>query len=548
MNPQFETDPLPIPSIAQPSGVLIPLFPHQLKSIEDMERLEQQQEIPLTTGLFLETRVGLLSDMPGYGKTLSMLGLIDRSRHDEMPTQFADEKISAHPYVKMHRVEMHRMMRATLVLVNVSLISQWMVELDRTTLRYTYVSKPSEVEDRDFSAFDVVLVSNNVYNVFASVFKRTCWKRFVIDEPASFKLCMEPSHARFYWLITGTPKELYLKRRTGFLNDLLPEQDALDQFSYLILQNEDRLVKASYEMPQTHNVHYRCTDTIAQLFEGLLPDHVIEKIEAYHITGVLTDLMADETQSCSLIEVFRDRKKKRLHDLQRESSVLNAPNLSRGIQERLQDRIQQVETHLSLFEERLAKYLCLHMCLACQQPVKEPTLMSCCQNIFCAGCILLWCPLCRSVESARFPVQAEIAYDAKDEFPNEMSASERLPRLPKCMQMMSIIGDARDKKILVFSNYNETFTLIKKSLDEAKLMYLELKGTKEKRDNTIDAYKTGQVNLLLLNTIHSGAGLNLQETTDIILFHRIHDYQKIQVIGRANRIGRKVPLHIHYLE
>ena len=538
MNPQIEEDPLPIPSIAQPSGVRIPLFPHQLKSIEDMERLEQQQEIPLTTGLFLETRVGLLSDMPGYGKTLSILGLIDRSRQEEMPILFADEKISAHPYVKMHRVEMHRMMRATLILVNVSLISQWMVELERTTLRYTYVSKPSEVEDRDFSTFDVVLVSNNVYNVFASVFKKTCWKRFVIDEPASFKLCMESSHARFYWLITGTPKELYLRRRTGFLNDLLPEQDAVDEFSYLIVQNEDQLVKASYEMPQTHNVHYRCTDTIAHLFEGLLPDHVIEKMEAYHIAGVLADLMVDESQACSLIDVFREKKNKRLLDLRRESTVMLP-------QQRLQERIQQVETHRSLFEERLAKYLCLHTCLACRQPVKDPTLMSCCQNIFCAGCILLWCPLCRSVESARFPVQAEIVYDAKEEFPDEVLASHRLP---KCMQMMSIIGDARDKKILVFSNYNETFTLIKKSLDEAKLMYLELKGTKEKRDNTIDAYKTGQVNLLLLNTIHSGAGLNLQETTDIILFHRIHDYQKIQVIGRANRIGRKVPLHIHYLE
>ena len=536
MNSSFEVE--YVPSIAQPTGVTVQLFPHQLKSIEDMERLEQQHEIALTTGLFLETRVGLLSDMPGYGKTLSMLGLIDRSRHEEMPAQFVHEKVSSHPYVCLHRVEMHRMMRSTLVLVNVSLISQWMAELDRTTLRYTYVSKPSEVEDRDFVEFDVVLVSNNVYNVFASVFRKTCWKRFVIDEPASFKLCMEPSHARFYWLITGTPNELYLRRRTGFLNDLLPDQDSIDQFAYLILRNDDRLVKASYEMPQTHNVHYRCTDTIARLFDGLLPDHVIEKIEAYHITGVMADLMVDETQSCSLIEIFREKKRKRLEELRRES-------LSTSTDKRMQDRIQQLETHLSLFEERLAKYLCLHTCLACKQPVNHPTLMSCCQNIFCEACIQLWCPLCRSVEASRFPVHAEIVYDAKEEFPDEVSAVDRLP---KVMQMMQLIGDARDKKILVFSNYNETFTLIKKSLDDAKLMYLELKGTKEKRDNTIDAYKTGQVNLLLLNTIHSGAGLNLQETTDIILFHRIHDYQKIQVIGRANRIGRKVPLHIHYLE
>ena len=105
-----------------------------------------------------------------------------------------------------------------------------------------------------------------------------------------------------------------------------------------------------------------------------------------------------------------------------------------------------------------------------------------------------------------------------------------------------------NKKILIFSNFNESFVIIKKWLEERKILYLELRGTKEKRDNTIDLYKSGNVNVLLLNTIHSGAGLNLQETTDIIMYHRLHDYQKTQVIGRANRIGRKVNLNVYYLE
>jgi SNF2 family DNA or RNA helicase len=118
----------------------------------------------------------------------------------------------------------------------------------------------------------------------------------------------------------------------------------------------------------------------------------------------------------------------------------------------------------------------------------------------------------------------------------------------KIDKLLDIIGDGKDKKILIFSNYNESFNIIKRFLDEKKHIYLELRGTKEKRDNTIDSYKYGNVNILLLNTIQSGAGLNLQETSDIILFHRIHDYQKTQVIGRANRIGRKIELNVHYLE
>lgn len=526
------------PSIAQPSGVNISLFPHQLKSIEDMARLEQSGEVELTTGMFIDTRVGLLSDMPGYGKTLSMLGLIDRTKLEDLPTTHAVEKVKPHDFVRLHRVEMLKTMRASLVLVNVSIISQWITELERTTLKYFYISKPSEIEDKDLHDFDVVLVSNNVYNMFAPAYKKFCWKRFIIDEPASFKLSMEPTHARFYWLITGTPNELYLRRRTGFLNDLLPDNDSTDIFSYIILRNDEQLVKASYDMPVTQNTHYKCCGNIAALFEGLLPDHLIEKIEAYNISGVLDDLNVSTTQddtSQSLVNIFRERKCKRMEELQRELDINSNTRTS--------DRMQLLETHISRFEERLAKYIHIQSCLVCTQRLDEPVLLSCCQNIFCDKCTGTHCPICRGMEFVKYPVRVNSPFDEKEEFPDEEPQ-----RLHKLLQMMNIVGDAKDKKILIFSNYNETFTIIKKCLDEKKLIYLELKGTKEKRDNTIDAYKTGQVNILLLNTIHSGAGLNLQETTDIIIFHRIHEYQKIQVIGRANRIGRKVPLHVHYLE
>lgn len=536
-----------VSSIAQPSGIHIPLFPHQLKSIEDMEKLEQSNEVNLTTGMFINTQLGLLSDMPGYGKTLSMLGLIDRTKREELAPTFANEKIKPHDFVRLHRVEMLKMMRASLVLVNVSIISQWITELERTSLKYAYISKPSEVEDKDLRDFDVVLVSNNVYNMFAPAYKKFCWKRFIIDEPASLKLSMEPTHARFYWLITGTPNELYLRRRVGFLNDLLPDTDSTDIFSYIILKNDEQLVKASYDMPVTQNTHYKCRGNIAALFEGLLPDHLIEKIEAYNISGVLDDLNVggsssggNEEACLSLIDIFRDRKTKRMEELQRD---LSGQATRVTVTDRISDRMHLLETHMSLFEERLAKYVHLQQCLVCDRRLEHPVLLSCCQNIFCDECVPTNCPICRGMDFVKYPVRAEDLFDEKEEFPDEEPH-----RLHKVLQMMSIVGDAKDKKILIFSNYNETFTIIKKCLDERKLLYLELKGTKEKRDNTIDAYKTGQVNILLLNTIHSGAGLNLQETTDIILFHRIHEYQKIQVIGRANRIGRKVPLHVHYLE
>jgi SNF2 family DNA or RNA helicase len=50
-----------------------------------------------------------------------------------------------------------------------------------------------------------------------------------------------------------------------------------------------------------------------------------------------------------------------------------------------------------------------------------------------------------------------------------------------------------------------------------------------------------------MNTQHFGSGLNLENTTDMILFHKFDTESEKQVIGRAQRYGRNEPLNVHYL-
>ena len=214
------------------------------------------------------------------------------------------------------------------------------------------------------------------------------------------------------------------------------------------------------------------------------------------------------------------------------------------------EKIQTIENHLTTLKDKLFKYIIQYPCMICKNPHTFPSILTCCQNIFCGKCVKDDCPMCKSNDLSFIPLD-----DAKtlDEQMDQVINTTHHSTKNKIETILDIINgneneNENSKKILIFSNYNETFTVLKKFLDEKRLSYLELRGTKEKRDNTIDLYKTGNVNILLLNTIHSGAGLNLQETSDIILYHRIFDYQKIQVIGRANRIGRKIPLNVHYLE
>ena len=63
----------------------------------------------------------------------------------------------------------------------------------------------------------------------------------------------------------------------------------------------------------------------------------------------------------------------------------------------------------------------------------------------------------------------------------------------------------------------------------------------------IAKYKNNEYQALLLNANHFGAGLNLQITDEILIYHRMSKDLERQVIGRAQRLGRSDPLKINYL-
>jgi len=502
--------------------ISIPLYEHQKSSIQNMEKLERKTMIPINSESYIETKIGILSDLPGYGKTLSIIGLIGKTLYDNEDEFYLKEIREVSNYVVKLKITKFEQLSVSLILVNVSLLSQWIFELSRTTVRFFAVYNKSEIEGIDMSKYDVILVSHNIYNIFCQVYRNKCWKRFIIDEPASLKISsMEEITAKFYWLITATPFELYPRKRSGFLNDMLPD---LEFVKYIILKNDDQYVKISYDMPITNHIYYNITCDFSKLFEGLVNHNTMEMMEAGNTQGVLTSF---GNVSDTIIESFRIRKKKRLNEL-----LCDEENI---------EKIQLIKNHLQILEDRIRRYSSEYLCITCNKPHKDINILTCCQMIICDQKIdKTICPLCKSTDMTQVSLNIDEIPEYKDEI-------EKI-NMTKIQQIMGIISDSINKKILIFSNFNESFVTIKKYLEEKHINYLELRGTKEKRDNTIDLYKTGNVNVLLLNTIHSGAGLNLQETTDIIVYHRLHDYQKTQVLGRANRIGRKMNLNVHYLE
>jgi hypothetical protein len=65
------------PMIPQPKDMKRNLYPHQLCAVKMMEMLEKRQNV-VASSYHIQTKMGIYSDLIGYGKTLAMVALILR--------------------------------------------------------------------------------------------------------------------------------------------------------------------------------------------------------------------------------------------------------------------------------------------------------------------------------------------------------------------------------------------------------------------------------------------------------------------------------------
>lgn len=111
-----------------------------------------------------------------------------------------------------------------------------------------------------------------------------------------------------------------------------------------------------------------------------------------------------------------------------------------------------------------------------------------------------------------------------------------------------ISGNKYNKtKTLLFSDNINFFNKIKTDFEKYDIKYKILKGNRNVINSILRKYKNNEIDILLLNMKFFGAGLNLEMTDKIYIMNYLDESTEIQVIGRANRYGRKGELEVNYL-
>ena len=315
--------------VSPPKRLNIKLFEHQLASIYQMEKLEREQvverEIPIgehrSTTTQTETRLGINADPTGYGKTLSMIGMIARDKMNwDMDTPFTCEKITTESagLVRSRVVTRYDRLPATLILVSPSILIQWERELSHTNLVVSSVVSKRDVDNIDASESDVVIVTLSMYNYLIRSYSRYAWKRFIFDEPGHSRVPgMKDIKAGFYWFVTATPNAITIKHRNcrgSFIKKIIGDNwcEFEEQFGYLIIRNDEDFVKSSFSIPNSEHYYYRCFQPISNTVDGLVSPIIITMIEAGNIEGAITALGGSKTKN--IVELVRKKKLEELEN------------------------------------------------------------------------------------------------------------------------------------------------------------------------------------------------------------------------------------------
>lgn len=207
------------PRIEQPIGIKIPLKQHQLALIHRCRLLEKSSIEQYKQGLYtIKTRMGIIGDVVGSGKTLSVLGLIETEKSIKtcIPKYYSNSYIS---YINEQNIsynQQHSSLKnldnTNIILVPHNIYKQWSTTITtHTSLKYLGIfnkksfEKFNEEQLKDnLKDYDIILISSTKYKDFSNHCYETIFSRLFIDEADSIKITGSILNSNFLWLVSST--------------------------------------------------------------------------------------------------------------------------------------------------------------------------------------------------------------------------------------------------------------------------------------------------------------------------------------------------------
>lgn len=561
-------------------------------------RIDERDSTQISTTL--NSRVRILSDKVGSGKTLTTVSFLSciKDKEDALYKPIHDEKfnIQLFPTILMKenifvsefseffsRVSVYdrsiNILNINVIVCASSVYNQWINELNHSNLKYKVIFKNKDFDHFNYwilNTYDVILVTYNRYNEFicmynmfldsyARKFAQTTHakgyssqyiltnlyiKRIIFDElQVTGKLL--PINSYKYWVVSGSLKyndSMYFNynerdKRTNMLCNVLYNI----QNKHINIGNSEEIIAQSYKQAEMIQHTYDCYIRDFNVLKNYLPNEVKRMIAAGDISSAVSYL-GGQRENKKLSDIIIEKEEYSLRQL--EASLIYYTQLENTNKvDEIKEKIEKAKSSLENLKNKIQE-IENEECPVCYDDFNnQKILTNCCKFVLCNNCIKNLvlttnkCPFCRTQIDMKSLI-VSTTDDIKESDEKKSFASKK----SKPDTVIEIINSKPNGKFLLFSEFWQTFSPISEVLTTNNISWAEIKGTTDTKQKNIKLFKEGKIKVLFLNARHDGTGINLPETTDIILYHKVSsDSLETQIFGRALRLGRTSVLHVHRL-
>lgn len=458
------------------------------------------------------------------------------------------------------------------------------------------------------NGYDVILVSSTKFDEFYSSFINNARpyhvNRVFFDEADTINIPRCPFiEAKFTWFITSTFENLIFPRgkhlyfnssgdltedwssnynymnsndnygrgavsqikgiqKTGFIKETCFSISHIprDIRCTLILKNDPEFVKSSFSLCEPNRYYIECDyDKNLLIVKDYVSDEVLCRLSAGDVAGAIEKIDCEKVSTNeNLIELVTSDLAKNLHNAEVELKMKHQIKFSskKAQSESIARSEEKVIELRSKIDNIKSKVLQEDLCPVCYDEVNTVALVPCCNTKYCLECITMCsktgntsCPFCRS----KFNM-SDLIILMDDQLAESCGGGSK-PKIlkDKVWNVKNIIERSKTNpefKLLIFADYDASFDNLISVLNDSGLKYFTIKGTSSTISKNIANFKStnpvnpDKIDVLLLNSNHCGSGINLENTTDLVIYHDMTDSKITQIIGRAQRPGRTCPLNI----
>ncbi len=543
------------PRISQPVKIKRDLKPHQLACVFKATMMENIRKIKYSSGEEIESNIGILGDIVGYGKTLTALSII---AHNKLDNIFINNQkvISQHSNKKYNYFKLTssnknvpnqiNMISSTLIIVpRGPVYVQWERTLrEQTDLKYLAIDNLNFINKNMpkfngneeeiinfFNNYDVVLIKNTTlttlykyydpyYNLLYKELKHSSyiynWKRVIIDECHDIINKIDTLSYLYLWLISGTYLNICdrLYSSSNSLHHNIKELIKEEYLNYILVKCNKDFVKQSFNVPPIIENFYLCK--MSHYSKAIIPyinQGILEKINANDISGAIKDLGGKNETEAGIANLICADMNKTIHNKYKERDYISLLDIPEDVKinklnlidvelNNLKDKLKDLTERITEIENKT--------CAICLDNITHPIILDC-THIFCGPCIINLlnsstqndnikkCPTCRTEIRSAENLTAIVPVKIEDKkLPNKDVIGKGV--LSKEDTLIELILNNKSGKFIVFSRVDAAFSKITTILTANNINHACLKGNTNQMMNILNNFKYKNTNVILLTT------------------------------------------------